>query len=143
LLDAARVDPLAAIDSVNAFSHATIAAKPSYPGPGTWLHGADRALMRRVQAGSADVNLFLNDFEVCSRYAGGLDAAARVTCPTTLVLGAGDQMTVPKQTASLAAALHAQTVVLDAGHALMGEAPDALLAALREAISPSAAETSI
>ena len=47
LLDAARDDPLAAIDSVNAFSHSTLAAKPSYPGPGTWLHGANRVLMRR------------------------------------------------------------------------------------------------
>ena len=135
LLDSARVDPLAAIDSVNAFSHATMAAKPAYPGPGTWLHGADRALMRRVQAASSDVNLFLNDFEVCDRYAGGLDAAARVKCPATLVLGASDQMTLPKQAGAIGAALNARTVVLEAGHALMGEAPDALLAALRGALA--------
>jgi len=135
LLDAARVDPLAAIDSVNAFSHATMAAKPAYPGPGTWLHGADRALMRRVQAASSDVNLFLNDFEVCDRYAGGLDAAARVMCPATLVLGSSDQMTLPKQAGAIGAALNARTVVLEAGHALMGEAPDELLAALRGALA--------
>jgi len=139
LLDAARVDPLAAIDSVNAFSHATMAAKPAYPGPGTWLHGADRALMRRVQAASSDVNLFLNDFEVCDRYAGGLDAAARVMCPATLVLGSSDQMTLPKQAGAIGAALNARTVVLEAGHALMGEAPDALLAALRDALASSPA----
>jgi pimeloyl-ACP methyl ester carboxylesterase len=139
LLESARVDPLAAIDNVNAFSHATIAPKPSYPGPGTWLPGADRTLMRRVQAGNRDVNLFLNDFEVCDRYAGGLDAAARVTCPATLVLGASDQMTSPKQTATIAAALRARTVVLGAGHALMGEAPDALLAALRGALAETPA----
>jgi pimeloyl-ACP methyl ester carboxylesterase len=138
LLDSARVDPQAAIDSVNALSLATIAAKPSYPGPGTWLHGANRTLMRRVQAGSED-NLFLNDFQVCDRYDGGLEAAARVTCPATLVLGGGDQMTSPKQTTALAAALRARTIVLEAGHQVMMEAPDALLAALREAIVPPAA----
>jgi pimeloyl-ACP methyl ester carboxylesterase len=139
LLDSARVDPQAAIDSVNAFSHATMAAKPSYPGPGTWLHGANRALMRRMQAGQRAGNLFLNDFEVCDRYEGGLAAAARVNCPVTLVVGASDQMTGPKQTNTIAAALRARTVTLAAGHALMTEVPDALLAALREALSAPAA----
>jgi pimeloyl-ACP methyl ester carboxylesterase len=135
LLESARNDPHVAIDSVNAFSHATIAAKPSYPGPGMWLHGANRTLMRRVQAGQRDGNLFVNDFEVCDRYAGGLAAAARVTCPATLVLGARDQMTGSSQTTAIAAALHARTITLDAGHALMTEAPDALLAALRSALA--------
>ncbi len=50
LLDTARDAPLRAIDMVNAYSHSTFAGKPAYPGPGTWLHGAARALMRRVQA---------------------------------------------------------------------------------------------
>jgi len=48
LLQGARDDVAAAIDSVTAFSHASLAAKPSHPGPGTWLHGANRALMRRM-----------------------------------------------------------------------------------------------
>ncbi len=134
LLDAAENDPLAAIDSVNAFSHSTMAAKPSHPGPGTWLHGANRALMRRLQAGAAG-NLFLNDFRVCDRYRGGLDAAARVTCPATLVLGERDQMTQPKQTLELAHALRARTLLLPAGHALMTEVPDPFLAALREVLA--------
>ncbi|MGZ5274402.1 MAG: alpha/beta fold hydrolase [Caldimonas sp.] len=138
LLDTARNDPLAAIDSVNVFSHSTLAAKPSYPGPGMWLHGASRALMRRVQLGQRDANLFLTDFEVCDRYRGGLESAARVTCPATLVLGGRDQMTAPKQSADIARALRARTVTLAAGHALMTEAPDPLLAALRTAIDQHA-----
>jgi pimeloyl-ACP methyl ester carboxylesterase len=137
LLESARVDPQAAIDSVNVFSHASIAAKPSYPGPGTWLHGANRVLMERVQAGGGS-NLFLNDFEVCDRYAGGLAAAARVTCPVTLVLGAADQMTGTKQTGDIARALRARTITLPCGHALMTEAPDALLAVLRDALATPA-----
>lgn len=139
LLDAARSDPFAAIDNVNVFSHSTIAAKPSYPGPGTWLHGASRALMRRLQLGQRDANLFLTDFEACDRYRGGLEAAARVVCPTTLVLGERDQMTVPKQSGQIALALRAQTVSLAAGHALMSEAPEALLGALRTALGGRAA----
>jgi len=139
LLEVARSDPFAAIDSVNAFSHSTMAGKPSYPGPGMWLHGSNRILMRRVQAGHKETNLFLDDFAVCDRYANGLVAAARIACPATLVLGARDQMTVPTQTAAIAAALRAKVVSLASGHALMTEVPDALLAALRTAIQTEAA----
>jgi pimeloyl-ACP methyl ester carboxylesterase len=135
LLDTARDAPLRAIDMVNAFSHAGLAAKPSSPGPGTWLHGANRALMRRVQAAQTGVNLFHQDFQACDRYAGGLAAAARVTCPAHLVLGERDQMTSPKQAREIAQALRATVHTVSAGHALMSEAPDAVLAALRSALA--------
>jgi pimeloyl-ACP methyl ester carboxylesterase len=139
LLDTARTDVLKAIDGVNAFSHSSLAAKPSYPGPGTWLHGASLALARRMQDGQRETNLFLNDFEVCDRYAGGLAAAARVTCPTTLVLGARDQMTLARDAVEIGIALRARTVTLACGHALQLEAPEALLAALRTALAPTVA----
>ena len=135
LMQTSRHDPLKAIDMVNAFSHSSTAAKPSYPGPGTWLHGAGRALMRRVQAAQPAMNLFHHDFGICDRYAGGFDAAAKVRCPATLVLGARDQMTSPKQTDAIAAALRAHVTHVEAGHALMTEAPDAVLAALRGALA--------
>ena len=106
-------------------------APPSYPGPGTWLYGAHRALMRRVQMAQREANLFLHRFPGLRRYRNGLEAAARVACPATLVLGARDQMTPPKQAGALAAALRARVVTLDSGHSLMSEAPDALLAAVR------------
>jgi pimeloyl-ACP methyl ester carboxylesterase len=134
LLSTARDQPLRAIDMVNAFSHAGLAAKPSYPGPGTWLHGADRALMRRVQAAQTGVNLFHHDFGVCDRYAGGMKAAAQVRCPASLILGERDQMTLPKQAHEIAQALKANVHTVPAGHALMAEAPDAVLAALRRAL---------
>jgi pimeloyl-ACP methyl ester carboxylesterase len=134
LLEAAANDPQAAIDSVNAWSHSTNAAKPSYPGPGAWLHGGNVALMRRMQAAEPTTNLFLTDFRACNAYRGAIDAAARVECKSTIVVGRRDQMTVPKDAASLAAALATTPVVLDAGHALMTEAPDALLKALRTAV---------
>jgi pimeloyl-ACP methyl ester carboxylesterase len=136
LLATARDAPLKAIDMVNAFSHAGMAAKPSFPGPGTWLHGASRALMRRMQAGQREINLFHHDFGVCDRYANGMEAAAKAKCPVDFVLGARDQMTSPKQTADIARALKARVSTVDAGHALMAEAPDAVLVALRHALGP-------
>ena len=134
LMQTSQRDPLKAIDMVNAFSHAGTASKPSYPGPGTWLHGADRALMRRTQAGQPELNLFHHDFGICDRYAGGPAAAAKVRCPATVVIGSRDQMTIPKQAATIVTALKAQVQTVDAGHAMMSEAPDAVLAAVRGAL---------
>jgi pimeloyl-ACP methyl ester carboxylesterase len=134
LLDLARDDPQRAIDMTNALSHSSFAAKPSYPGPGVWLRGGNRALMRRVQASQKDLNLFQHDFSVCDRYANGMQAASRVRCPVTFVLGERDQMTAPKLTRDIALALKAQVRTLPTGHALMQEAPDALLALLRAAL---------
>jgi pimeloyl-ACP methyl ester carboxylesterase len=122
LFATAREQPLRAIDMVNVFSHSSIASKPSFPGPGMWLHGSNRALMRRMLAGAPGLdgsNLFEHDFRVCDRYANGLQAAARVRCPVTFVLGERDQMTTPKNTRDIAGALRAHIVTLPAGHTLM------------------------
>ena len=143
LLNTARDAPLKAIDMVNAFSISTLAAKPGYPGPGMWLHGSNRALMRRTLAGpnatnsatGCAVNLFHHDFSICDAYAGGLDAAAKVTAKVTLVLGNADQMTPPRATRDIAAALKAKVVTLASGHSLPAEAPDEMLAALRGALA--------
>lgn len=138
LMNTARERPLAAIDMVNAFSISSSAAKPSHPGPGNWLHGSNRALMRRNQAAGErrdGINLFAHDFAVCDRYGAGMEAAAKVTCPATLVLGAQDQMTPPKAAAAIATALKARVVTLASGHHLLAEAPDGVLAALRAALA--------
>jgi pimeloyl-ACP methyl ester carboxylesterase len=143
LLQTAEEQPAQAIAMVNAFSHSSHAAKPSYPGPGSWLHGANAALMHRMQNGWPSGNLFAHDFALCNDYAGGLQAAARVTCPATCIVGRADQMTPPKASRELAAALKARIVMLEAGHALMQEASDALLAALRDALGADAPRGSL
>ena len=139
LLDTAREAPLQAIEMVNAFSISTLAAKPSFPGPGMWLHGSNRALMRRMLAGpnasGSAVNLFHHDFSVCDRYANGMAAAALVRCPVTLVLGAQDQMTPPRSAQEIAVALKARTVALPSGHSLPAEDPEGMLGALRLALA--------
>ncbi len=135
LLSTARDEPLKAIDMVNAFSFASMASKPSYPGPGAWLQGGEIALKRRMQAKQTELNLFEHDFRMCDAYAGGLEAAAKVSCPTTFILGDKDQMTSPRQAAPLAQALKARVVSLCAGHSLMAEAPDPVWNAVRQALN--------
>lgn len=140
LLATALDAPLKAIDMVNAFSHSTLGAKPSAPAPGFWLHGANRALMRRLQAAYAAAghgNLFHQDFLACDAYARGLESAAKVRCPARLILGDSDQMTPPKTTAGLASALRANCISLPAGHSLMGEAPDGVLNGIRSFLARS------
>ena len=69
----------------------------------------------------------------CNAYQDALAAAAQVTVPTTLILGERDMMTPAKAGKALAAALpNSRTVVLrGAGHMMMAERPDELLAALQ------------
>jgi pimeloyl-ACP methyl ester carboxylesterase len=135
LLTTARDNPFKAIDMVNAFSHSTLGPKPAYPGPGAWVPGGFRALMRRVHTAQRGTNLFHHDFTLCDSYANGLQAAAQVQCPVTLILGDRDQMTTPRQTREIAQALQARVVSVAAGHDLMAEAPEEVLGALRDALA--------
>lgn len=139
LLETSLQDPPKAMRMVNSFSIGTMAAKPSAPGPGAWLHGGNLALMQQLQARHArqhaGANLFHIDFSVCDRYAAGLEAARHVQCPALLLLGAQDQMTPPAATKDLAAALRARVQTLRAGHSLMTENPDGVLNALKSFLS--------
>jgi len=135
LLELGKTDTLAAIDRVVMYSFSTLAAKPSYPGPGVWLRGSARALMRQVFAHGRDPLLFHTDFAACNAYTHGLEAAAGVRCPAHLVLGSADQMTLPKGAVAVAAALKARVQMLPAGHFLMQECPDGVLNALRTALA--------
>ena len=136
LLDAALNDPQRAIAMVNTFSHSMMAPPPSSLGPGTWLHGSSRALMRRVLASNRDANVFHIGFTACNTYANGeaaMTAVAAAKIPVLFLLGAADQMTLPRAAKPLIAkAPGAKVVSVQAGHALMSEAPDAVLFALAE-----------
>ncbi len=95
--------------------------------------------MRRTLAGpnatGCAVNLFHHDFSVCDRYDNGLAAAAKVTAKVTFVLGQQDQMTPPRATREIAAALKAKVVTVPgAGHSIPAETPDPMLAALQAAL---------
>ncbi len=135
LLELSQHDPLAAIERVIVFSFSTLAPKPSYPGPGVWLRGAARGLMRQVLAHQGNPLLFHNDFFACNQYAGGQDAAAKVSCPSALILAAQDQMTPTRATRELASSLKASVHMVPGGHYLMQECPDPVLSALRKALA--------
>ena len=131
LLDGAVNAPLKAIDMVNTFSHSMMAPPPSALGPGTWVPGGSKALMRRVLASNTQANVFYIGFKACDSYADGETAMGKVQCPTLFILGQQDQMTPPKAAQSLIGqAAHAKVVKLQAGHSLMTEAPEAVLHAL-------------
>lgn len=131
LLDLALADVHAAIDRVVMYSFSTLAAKPSFPGPGTWLRGCSRGMMRQVVA-QGEPRLFHTEFSACKGYLGGLDAAARVQAPSLLVLGQFDQMTLPPGASEVAGRLGATVHGLPCGHYPMQECPDPVLNALRE-----------
>lgn len=128
LLEEARDREAVAIDRVNLWSHASIAAKPSAPGPGFYVPEVSRKLMQRVARGNPSP-VFFTDFSACNAYAHGEEAAAALHCPCVFVLGRKDQMTHAKAAAPLIQKLpQAQVVQLDnCGHALMAEQPDQVL----------------
>jgi pimeloyl-ACP methyl ester carboxylesterase len=143
LLDAAANREAEAIDMVNQWSHSTLAAKPSCPAPGFWLHGMNQRLMQRISSGS-DAPVFSIDFTACNQYGNeqygdehgsGLQAAAAIRCPARIVAGRRDVMTPASRLRALTAALESSgmpvdTVMLDCGHAMLAEQPDACLDAL-------------
>ena len=129
LLDATRDDEPAAIDMINIWSHSGYAQKPSSPGPGFWVVGQNKRLMERMRPGVLNA-----DFAACNAYANGTAAAAAVRCPVLFILGKRDAMTPVRAANALRQALpSARTLEVPAtGHALMAEAPDAVLEALRD-----------
>lgn len=137
LLDNALNQPMKAIDMVNTFSHSMLAPPPSSLGPGTWLYGVSKALMKRVLASNTKINLFHRGFKACDDYTGGEAAIEKVQCPVLFILGKNDSMTLPKMAAPLQAkAKNARTVMLQAGHQMMTEAPEGVLFALKDFIKP-------
>jgi pimeloyl-ACP methyl ester carboxylesterase len=137
LLDNAQNAPMKAIDMVNVFSHSRLAPPPSALGPGTWLYGGARALMKRVLASNPKVNVFHRGFVACDSYQGGETAMQQVKCPVLFLLGSKDAMAPPRNAKALQAlAPAATTVLVDAGHQMMTEAPDPVLDALKGFLRP-------
>jgi len=127
LLDAAKRDDHAAFEMINAWSFSPADQLGGNPWPGLWMTGNSMRLMERSKPG-----VLYADLAACRGYANGLDAAAKVRCPTLVIVGERDQMTPPRNAQALIAALADKRVVTipGSGHSLMAEAPDAVLDAL-------------
>ncbi len=128
LLSAAAANDPAAIDMLSLWGHGAHATQGGSRAPGLWMLGTAVRLLERAAPG-----LLHTDLAACHAYQDGPAAAAKVTCPSILVLGERDVMTPLKAGRGLAAAIgRSRTVVLPgAGHMLMAECPDAVLDALR------------
>jgi pimeloyl-ACP methyl ester carboxylesterase len=129
LLKAAEANDLAAIDMVSIWGLGFKAELGGSLAPGLWMHqGAQRVLQRCA------LGVLYSDLNACNAYQNALAAAAQIKVPVTFILGERDMMTTAKAGKTLAAAIpHARTVVLTgAGHMMMIEQPDELLAALKD-----------
>jgi pimeloyl-ACP methyl ester carboxylesterase len=95
--------------------------------PGSWMLGHALRLL-----GASSGPRLHTDLAACNAYQDGLQAAAKLRCPTLLLAGVADRMTPARQGAKLAEAIKdARLVTLPAcGHMLMVEQPDATLDAL-------------
>ena len=136
LIEASLNEPMKALQMVNVFSRATLAAPPSALGPGTWVYGASMALGKRVLASNPQVNIFHRGFVACDSYQRGLEAMREVTCPVLFVLGALDQMTPARAAQSLIEQAQAsdkdfEVVTVPMGHHQMSESPEETLNALK------------
>jgi len=120
-----------ASELVAAWGHSRSGHVGGNPAPGLWMMGGALTLLDRAPAG-----VLAADLAACNAYDGALAAAARVTCPTLLLLGAADRMTPPAKAKPLGSAIaSSRTLVLPgAGHMLMTERPDAVIDALREVV---------
>jgi pimeloyl-ACP methyl ester carboxylesterase len=127
LLKAAEANDHDAIDMVSIWGLGYQAELGGSLAPGLWMHSGAQRVLEQCRPG-----VLFNDLSACSAYQNALAAAATVTVPVTLILGERDMMTPARAGKALAAALpNARTLVLPgAGHMMMVERPDELLAAL-------------
>src|SRR5580658_5424163 len=128
LLKAAQADEPAAIDMVSIWGLGFQAELGGSLAPGLWMHSGAQRVLEQCRPG-----VLFNDLAACNAYTNALAAAAQISVPTTLILGERDMMTPARAGKALAAALpNSRTVVLPgAGHMMMAERPDELLAALQ------------
>ena len=128
LLKAAEANDRSAIDMVSIWGLGFQAELGGSLAPGLWMHSGAQRVLEQCRPG-----VLFNDLSACNAYQNALAAAAQITVPSTFILGERDMMTPAKAGKTLASALpHSRTVVISgAGHMMMVERPDELLAALR------------
>ncbi len=127
LLTAAKTGDHAAIDMISLWGYGYRASLGGSAAPGLWMLGGAERLLERARPG-----VIFADLAACNDYRDGLAAAAKAAVPSVVVLGGRDLMIPVKGGKALAAALPQcrLTVLEGAGHMLMSERPDEVLAAL-------------
>jgi pimeloyl-ACP methyl ester carboxylesterase len=128
LLRAAEANDHDAVEMVSIWGLGFQAGLGGSLAPGLWMHYGAQRVLEQCRPG-----VLFNDLSACNAYQGALAAASQIKVPATLILGERDMMTPARAGKALAAALpNSRTVVLSgAGHMMMVERPDELLAALQ------------
>ena len=121
LLSAAAANDPVAWELITDWGFGKPAHKGGHQAPGLWLRGGGRALLA---SGPDDV--LGSDLAACNDWTGAPDAAAKVSCPTLFLMGAGDRMTPVGASKGLRGAISgAQSEILpDTGHMIMVERPN-------------------
>jgi pimeloyl-ACP methyl ester carboxylesterase len=127
LLDAARKNDHAAIDMIADWGFGRAAQLGGAQAPGTWMVGGGVRLLETAKGPALG-----DDLAACDAYKGAPEAAAKVACPTLVVIGAADRMTPPAGGRTLAGRIAGAKIaeIPGAGHMMMIEKPDATLDAL-------------
>jgi len=128
LLNAAKANDHTAVDMIDLWGHGYRASLGGCQIPGLWMLGDAERLLERSGPG-----VIFADLSACNDYAGALAVAAKVHVPATIVLGSRDLMTPAKSGKAVAAAIpNCRLAVIEgAGHMLMSERPDDVVAGLR------------
>jgi pimeloyl-ACP methyl ester carboxylesterase len=129
LLNAAKADDHAAIDMMSIWGEGYRATLGGSLAPGLWMLGGAERLLERACPG-----VIFADLSACNAYADALVAAAKVTVPSIVIQGSRDVMTPLKGGKAIAAAIPGCRLAMieGAGHMLMSERPEEVLAALRQ-----------
>jgi pimeloyl-ACP methyl ester carboxylesterase len=128
LLNAAKANEHAAVDMIDLWGHGSRATMGGSQLPGVWMLGDGERLLELSGPG-----VIFADLSACNDYADGLAAAAKVNVPATVIVGSRDLMTPARNAKAVAAAIpNCRLAMIEgAGHMLMSERPDDVLAALR------------
>ena len=128
LLKAAEANDHSAVDMVSIWGLGFQAGLGGSLAPGLWMHSGAQRVLEQCRPG-----VLFNDLNACDAYRNALAAAAQIRVPAAFILGERDMMTPAKAGKALASALpNSRTVVISgAGHMMMVERPDELLAALQ------------
>jgi pimeloyl-ACP methyl ester carboxylesterase len=128
LLSAAKANEHAAIDMISIWGHGYHAALGGSLAPGLWMLGGGERLLERARPG-----VIFADLSACNDYRDALAAAVKVAVPSIVIQGTRDLMTPAKSGRAIATVMPNCRVAMieGAGHMLMSERPDEVLAALR------------
>jgi pimeloyl-ACP methyl ester carboxylesterase len=128
LIDAAKANDHAAVDMIAIWGEGYRATLGGSQAPGLWMLGGAERLLERAQPGA-----IFADLSACNAYQDALSSAAKINVPSIVIQGSRDLMTPAKGGKAVAAAIpHGRVALIEgAGHMLMSERPDDVLAALR------------